>query len=1437
MAVEQQRNRACVGGAPTDLLDAEGRLVVTPHPITLDGQTNVPADLRPGETLRDFLQRHVPGIDSGAWTVMIGGHVVPRAMWPRTRPRHGQLIACRAIVRKEILRLVAVAALAWFTMGAGSAWIAGTFGATAGSLGANLIGAGLFAAGSLLINKVLGPKVATASSDSARQVWSLSGQRNTARPYEPLPTLWGEMRLTPDLASAPYVWFEGDDQYLSTILLGGINVHSVSDLCIGDTPITDYTDVSLYYNGLPGHASQDVPLYSNADSIAGGELTNAGDWVSRTGSVDTIVLQLDFEGQLYHQGKKGIEANAVPLTIQVRPVGGSWVTEVSTTLSSASTSPLRQTYTIARASGQYEARAQLGAPTWADDGSASICRITWSTLRSVQADPTNYSQWGRIGIKIKATGQISGSLDTLRATYRARPMPVWTSSGWATATTRENGLSNPGAIILQALRGVYSPDGTVLQYGAGMSDAQIDIEGLKAFMLHCTARGYTYDRWVISAQGLGDFCQEVALAGMGQFSWTDGSRPTVVFVDDEQPIGAVVNMANMLKASFSVDYSMSNAADGIEYQYVDRDKGWETMTLRVAAPGIVSMLNPARITGDGVTTAAHAAVMARYHLAQSLYQFKTVTYSADIEHLDYRRLSVLSLSHDLTQWAHGGRLVAAELVGTSVVLTLDEPVPPLPTPHVGLRLPGERDYRVWPVEPLVTASNQLVLAGDWPVGAALPGNTSDNPAHDTLWCYDFRATPGYRVRVVSMEPEADLKGAKVACVPEGPEFWDYVLNGTYTPAPSPPVNPLLDTPAVSNLRVTELVHVQGDTEWYELEALWDTTGDFDHAQVWCGLDGSPPRLADGRAQSRASLRIDGPGSWLITVRPFDTAGRAGTEASLLYITTQVGMPPWNPQDFAVQVGGGGMRRFAWQYTSDRPANLAGMQIRYRAGSTAPTAADWDDLTPLGAADDVYPAQFESTHPDAGEWVFALRAANTAGLLANSVKTYTLTLPDWFVDIRAPDLTPPPAPTGVTVDALMSTALVAWDAPTYTDGQGPSHTDLYLAYAPAGDPPPVFADASRVGSSVSTPTSIPVDLGADYLLWAVHVSLDGGRSLPSAPVAFSTLMLDSDLVANVDALVGRFGSVFADRVQVTALSAAQLTLGTGTVGGPLKSSNYLTGSNGWILRTDGSAEFSDIVARGSIYSTSGSIGGIGINASGLNAGSYTGYAWPASGGGFHLGPFGLLMGNHSANKYLQVTADGDLYAPGFTIVGGNATFSGTLNAASGTFKGVLTADAINAVTTINLAGQAVTLNSYVSAANLPLYFGTAGSNDTIASSGYMVFPSGTSGVAISCQLQLYINSLNTSRIACTLYLDVRRSSDGALIGTQRMGFIYPGSDGYVAYVDYPSITGIFFDPAPPSGTSFYYYFVVRSNNAYEVWSTTTAPGAMYKFSATIIGAKR
>lgn len=751
-----------------------GRLIITPHPVVLDGQTNIVADLREGETLGAFLSRHID-LAADLWEVRIGGVLVPAEIWHMVRPKHGQVIEVRGAVHKQALYLVAMLALTYFTFGIGTAG-----GAILSGYGV-IAAAAVYIAGAIIINKVLGPKPAKENNRTPDSVYSLTGARNAPRPYEPVPLLFGSVRITPDIASMPYTWFAGNDQWLGMVLNCGINVGSVTDIRNGDTPLGNYQGVALYYNGFASMPSQPIPLYSNADTIAGGELSKDATWVQRTTPLDTIRIQIDIEYVLGDMTAKGDNLNnSETVVAEYAPAGsGAWTTLGILSLRNNTYDTKRTSIIRDVPAGQYDVRVhRLGRAIEILRGRA---QFVWTTMTAVQADPATYAGLARIGIMVKATGQLNGAMDELRATATAAPMPYWNGSAWVTATTRENGLSNPGAQILQYARGFRDSTGNVIA-GIGLSDEQIDIPALQAFMLHCAANGYTFDAYIRDARSHDEMLAAIALAGMGQVTWA-GGRLSVAWVGAGEPIGGVVNMATIKRAQFQVDYTLANAADGIEYTYFDRTD-WQPKTLRVAAPGVTTPLNPAAVQGEGVTTEAHAARLARWHMAQSIYQYKDVTYSTDLEHLSYRRLSVLALQHDLTQWGFGGRLAFAQINGSGDIdITLDDevPAPASGNAYMGLRIPGENGYRVFAVRPFAGPARSVTLAGPWPAGIPFPGDSDTNPAHDTVWIYDFKQTPGLRVRVVGIEPESDLKGARVSVVPEGDEFWNYVLNGTYTP--------------------------------------------------------------------------------------------------------------------------------------------------------------------------------------------------------------------------------------------------------------------------------------------------------------------------------------------------------------------------------------------------------------------------------------------------------------------------------------------------------------------------------------------------------------------------------------------------------------------------------------------------------------------------------
>ncbi len=965
------------------LMQDTAPLIITPHPVTLDGQRTVAAQLQQGERLAGFLARTVPDFDGDLWEVRINGVLVPYEVMGRVRPKGGAVIEVRGVVKKTALMIVALVALTIFTAGVGTAIVAAGYSAAV----AGFAQAAIYAAGSLLINKVLGPKRPKPTASDAGAVYSLGAARNQARPYQPLPLLLGgPLRIAPDVATNPYSWYEANDQYLAMTLTPGINVGRVEALYNGDALLSSYEAVTVWHNGFAAMPSEDIPLYSNADTVSGGALEaekgQASAWVQRTGSANTIRLKVDVDFMLFDTTSKGKpKDNSETVDIQYRAVGTSnWQLFGSYGITSRSQKQQRRSYSKDVPEGQYDVRVRIAGRN--TDGRGATSDFTWSTLTSIQKDTADYAGLSRIGIRIKATGQLNGQLDEVRCVAYPAPAPVWTEGGWVTEES-----NNPGALILAYARGFRDQNGKLIA-GIGLDDVQIDIEALKAFMLTCRDRGYTYAHYIKEVRNHDDVLNAVALAGFGQISWA-GGRLSVAWAGDEQPLSGVVNMATIKKGQFQVDYTLANAADGIEFSYYDATD-WTTKTLRVAAPGVATMLNPATVEGEGITSEAHAAKMARYHLAQSLYQYKDITYSTDIEHLSYRRMSVLALQHDLTQWGFGGRVVSATTVNGVVTVQLDEPVPAPSNGNawVGLRIPGERVYRVFGVRPFTGSSDTISLTGAWPADAPLPGNTADNPAHDTIWIYDFKQTPGYRVRVVGIEPESDLKGAKVSVVPEPPEFWNYVLTGQYVPPVS--TNPITSRPIASGLVIGEQQIVQGDTVFTELTVTFDITGPVGNIVVLAaGSDGVLAEVAQTTTRT-ATWRISQSDQYTVVVRPFSPEGQVGVSASATYVTAGADVPPLLVDFFDVDELPGGVRMFSWGFLSGsiQSPDFAGVEVRYIDGLVA--EPDWAGMTPIGEGG-YHTAPFEAVIPKAGNWTFACRSRNTSGELSTGMRVVAKTL--------------------------------------------------------------------------------------------------------------------------------------------------------------------------------------------------------------------------------------------------------------------------------------------------------------------------------------------------------------------------------------------------------------------------------------------------------------
>lgn len=864
-------------------------LVITPHPLTLEGRTvTCGLGVLPGESLAAFLTRNGVDISQGDWVVTIGGAAVSRPMWDRTHPRPGMLIECRKVAGKKVLAIVAILVIAYFTFGLGvgmvSAGVAAGVGA-AGSFAVMAFNAAVYMVGSMLVNKLLGPSTARGNQyDVATPPsYSISGARNRQRPFEPLGLLFGSVRVTPDYAANPYTWFEGEDQLMFMRLQAGVNVGSVSEIKIGDTSITTYSDVMVSRSGFPG-STEKLDDWSNVDSIGGGVLAAAaspGAWVTRTSSANSVRLAVDIGAQLYDMAGDG-KFNDATLVLEIERrllPAGSWGpfdgVSATVTLFSKSTKPVRKTLLSGElTAGQYEVRVRK---VTADEATSSKTNsVEWGVLKSYQLDSGSYTDYPQVGIRVRATGQISGSLDAVNWVAQSKAVPVWTGSAWVTQTT-----SNPGAHILQAARGIFDAAGR-LQAGMGLPDDQIDIEGLKAFMVHCAAHGYTFDHYFDAPLSCLEMMEAMATAGLGSLSYHPGTL-SVVWMTASDPIEGVVAMGNIKAGTFRVDYQTRATADELEVTCYDRDSNWNPITVRLMAPGVTAPRETARLAPLGNTTQAGLLRSGRLAMGQNIYARKTVSWEMDLEHLTFRRYSVIALSHDLTLWGHSGRLRGASSNAGVVTLDLDDIVPAnvsAAVRKVGLRVPGENGYRIFDVQAFAGEVTSLVLSTPWPAGVPFPGDSSANPAHDYLWIFDFQATPGQRLRVIAIEPGNDLKGAKISAVPEMDEFWTYMASGAYT---VPPGRPGMDALAVSNIVVTQhQVGVNYD-QTTDLTLTFDVSGLYYMAQVWIGEVGADLRLVgETRTRSAGPFRVGNEGTYNIEVRPIDQLGRAGAAGWALY---------------------------------------------------------------------------------------------------------------------------------------------------------------------------------------------------------------------------------------------------------------------------------------------------------------------------------------------------------------------------------------------------------------------------------------------------------------------------------------------------------------------------------------------------------------------------
>ena len=411
-------------------------------------------EMADGATLDDYVAAAAgllpPGYQSYL-QVWIGEHRIPAANWALVRPKPTASVYIRVRPQgkgaKNIFRavlMIALVAVAAYFLGPlaflAGGWLGLSLGATAAAAAsAAAIGVATLV-GTLLINALIPPPGLSNSQGRNDPRYQLTGSNNRFAPYAPVPRLFGKMKMFPLLAARPFSENVGKHQYLRMLLLVGWGPIKVSDIRIGNSPITAFRNVEyeIHEGGPPGWAGNaEITLYNRRvteqqfnfelfKDVAAPFQTTAFNCVEIGVDISFPYGLIEFEAD----GDQDTATSRHRIEYRVAGSGGAWlaaplIDDASTRVENTnvlvskekSKEGVRHTARFKVAEGQYEVRVtrlDVVKQTAGDGDDTWVDKSFWTILRSYSTDePVVQEGVCLIAIRIQASEQLNGVPDTI----------------------------------------------------------------------------------------------------------------------------------------------------------------------------------------------------------------------------------------------------------------------------------------------------------------------------------------------------------------------------------------------------------------------------------------------------------------------------------------------------------------------------------------------------------------------------------------------------------------------------------------------------------------------------------------------------------------------------------------------------------------------------------------------------------------------------------------------------------------------------------------------------------------------------------------------------------------------------------------------------------------------------------------------------------------
>ena len=629
--------------------------------------------------------------------------------------------------------------------------------------------------------------------------YDVNAQGNRAKLGDPIPTRYGRFRIYPDYASTPYREFENDDQYLYQLFAIGHGDYDYADLKIGDTLISNFSDVSYAFYS-PG---QKVSLFRDtvnvSPDVTDSELkapNDSGDWVGPfvanepSTIAEEIAIDIVFPQGLHRANDEGgLSSLTVNLEFQYREIDGLgapvglWTPFASPSYTSATVDAIRRTIkgVVSVPSGRVEIQGRR--LTNFVDNHRYRDEVHWTGLKAYLESSNTYSHstWA---VKVKATDQISSQNDRKFNLVATRKLPIWNGSSWDAITATRN----PAWAYCDAIKA---------EYGGGYADANLDLVEIKTVADSWEARGDYFDGQFDRKGTLWSRLLQICLVGRA-YPYQYAETFTILRDGINSGASYLFNGRNTVVDSMQITYQTSDefADDSVEIEYTD-PVTWQKETILAAVPGSPGD-SPKKIKWPFVTSRIQAHREAMFMAAKQEFRNLHGTFRTELDGrvLDY--LTPIMVVHDLPRWGTGGEVL--DVNGNT--LTLSEPV----------EFDGVGDHHLYFRDDTGQLSSAFVVtagAFDNEVIAAgtLPTIYTGEAKTRTFFAFSSSVSMPRQMLVEKVQARGEYE-TTVGCVIDDPivHSYDALIDAGTIPTPDPEV----PTP-VDQFKISNLVAIQGGT--------------------------------------------------------------------------------------------------------------------------------------------------------------------------------------------------------------------------------------------------------------------------------------------------------------------------------------------------------------------------------------------------------------------------------------------------------------------------------------------------------------------------------------------------------------------------------------------------------------------------------------------------